>query len=150
MVGFLVVADSPQGRQHVGKRWFLLARVPRSNGELNESMADLMEPHHHNAVEEERHRSGPLDRLDHSIGLLSKAHELLTILKGAFDRPATGIGRKDLLRVPVEIGAVEHLIGPRPFEVAGQNDRQQAVAAGLVGVRQSLEQKRTVSPSSTP
>ena len=32
----------------------------------------------------------------------------------------------------IELGAVEHLVGPSALEVADQNDRQQAVAAGLV------------------
>src|SRR4029077_19091073 len=48
------------------------------------------------------------------------------------NRPTTGVGREDLTRVPVELGAVEHLVGPAALLVADQNDRQQAVAARLV------------------
>src|SRR5271157_4322963 len=31
--GFFLVTDPPQGRQHVGERWFLLLGVPRPEGE---------------------------------------------------------------------------------------------------------------------
>src|ERR1700716_4178649 len=95
-------------------------------------MAHPMKPDHHDAVEKERPRRSPLDGLGHAVGLFPETHELLAVLKSAFDRPATGVGREDLSRVPVELGAVEHLVGPSALEVADQNDRQQAVAARLV------------------
>ena len=90
-------------------------------------MANPIEPRHHHTVHEERHRRGSLDGLGHSVGLLSQSHELLAVFKSAFDRPATGVRRKNLSHVPVELGAVEHLVGAATLLVANQDDRQQAV-----------------------
>ena len=50
--GFLLVADPPQGRQHVGERRFFLLAVPGSEGKAKELMTRLVEPNHHQAVDE--------------------------------------------------------------------------------------------------
>ena len=130
--GFFVVAHLSEGRQHVGEGRFLLVTVPRSNGKLNELMAHAMKPHHHHTVVEERHGCRPFDGLGETVGLFPEAHQLLAVFKRAFDRPAAGVGRKDQTRIPVELRAVKHLVGPPALEVADQNDRQQTVAAGFV------------------
>ena len=95
-------------------------------------MTRLVEPNHHQSVDEQRHRRGPLDGLGKTIGRVLQAQELLAIFKGAFDRPAAGIGREDLPRRPIELGAVEHLIGAFPFQVAHQDDGQKSVPSRLV------------------
>ena len=84
------------------------------------------------AVDEHGHRCGPLDGLGEAIGRVLQSQELLAVFKCALDRPATRIGREDLPRRPIELGAVEHLIGPLPFEVVHQDDGQQSVPARLV------------------
>ena len=95
-LGFLVVAQPPQGRQHVGERRFFLLVIPGPEGKTDGLMARLVEPNHHQAVDEQRHRGGPLDRLGKTIGRVLQSQELLAVFKCAFDRPATGIGREDL------------------------------------------------------
>src|SRR5205823_3496163 len=42
------------------------------------------------------------------------------------------IGGEDLAGIPVELGAVEHLIGPLTLKVPRQDDGQKTLAAGLV------------------
>ena len=61
-----------------------------------------------------------------------QAQELLAILKGAFNGPATSIGRQDFPRRPIKLRTVEHLIGTFPFHVARQDDGQKSVLSRLV------------------
>ncbi len=131
-LGFLVVTDPSQGRQHVGERWFLLLGVPGAEGKSKEAVTCLVEPNHHQAGEDQRHGRGAFDGLGKTIGRILQTQELLAVFKGAFDGPAARVGGEDLPGGPIELGAVEHLIRSFPLQVAHQDDGQEAVTSGLV------------------
>ena len=130
--GFLLQADTAQRGQEISKRRFLLARIPRPVGKLDKLMSRLVEPHHDQTIEHQRKRRGSPDGLGQTIGRVLQSQELLAVFEGAFNRPAVGVCCQDLACAPIQLGAVEHLIGTFPFQVAHQDDRQLTVSAGLV------------------
>ena len=101
-------------------------------GNAKETVTRLVEPNHHQAVEDQRHGRGSFHGLGKTIGGIFQTQELLAIFKGAFDGPATGVGGEDLPGGPIELGAVEHLIRSFPLQVAHQDDGQEAVTPGRV------------------
>ena len=101
-------------------------------GKLDELMSRLVEPHHDQTIEHQRKRRGPLDGLGQTIGRVLQSEKLFAVFEGAFNRPAVGVCCQDLPCAPIQLGAVEHLIGAFPFQVAHQDDRQLAVSACLV------------------
>src|SRR5271165_4114909 len=62
----------------------------------------------------------------------SRPKNCLQLSKGAFNRPATSIGREDFPCCPIKLGTVEHLIGAFPFHVVRQDDRQKSILSRLV------------------
>src|SRR5271157_1051148 len=95
-------------------------------------MTRLVKPNHYEGVDEQRHRRGARDGLGNSIGRVLQAQELLAIFEGAFNGPATSIGREYLPRRPIKLGTIEHLIWAFSFHVARQNDGQQSILSRLV------------------
>ena len=130
--GFLLQADAAQRGQEISKRRFFLARIPWPVRKSDELMARLVEPHHDQTIEQQRKRRGSLDGFGQTIGRVLQSQELFAVFEGAFNRPAVGVRCQDLACAPIQFGAVEHLIGAFPFQVAHQDDRQLAVSACLV------------------
>ena len=95
-------------------------------------MPGLVEPHHDQAIDHQRHRRGTFDCLGQTIRRVFQPQELLAILEGAFNRPTIGVCCQNLPRAPIKLGAVEHLIGAFSFQIMYQDDRQLAVSTSLV------------------
>src|SRR5271166_5049621 len=95
-------------------------------------MTSSVKPYDDQGVEEQRHGRSTLDGLGKTVGRVFKSQELLAVFKCAFDSPAAGVGGENLPGGPVQFGAVEHLIGTLPFQIAHQDDGQQPVASCLV------------------
>ena len=95
-------------------------------------MTGSVKPYDDHGVEEQRHGRGSPDGLGKTVGRVFKSQELLAVFKCAFDGPAAGVGGENLPGSPVQFGAVEHLIGTLPFQIAHQDDGQQPVTSGLV------------------
>ena len=95
-------------------------------------MTGSVKPYDDHGVEDQRHGRGSLDGLGKTVGRVFKSQELLAVFKGAFDGPAAGVGGENLPGSPVQFGAVEHLIGTLPLQIAHQDDGQQPVATGFV------------------
>ena len=130
--GFLLQTDTTQRGQEISKRRFLLARIPRPVRKTDELMSCLVEPHDDQTIEQQRKGRGPLDGFGQTIGRVLQSQKLLAVLEGTFNRPAVGVCRQDLSCAPIQLGAVEHLIGTFPVQVVHQDDRQLAVSACLV------------------
>ena len=86
-LGFLVVTQPSQGRQHVGERRFGFLGVPGPEGKLEGLMTTLVKPHDHDTVEEQGHRCRPLHGLGQTIGRVLQSQELLAVFKGALRLP---------------------------------------------------------------
>src|SRR5208282_1008716 len=107
------------------------------------TMAPLMKPYHDQAVNHERHRRCPPHGLLRAVGWIFQAEQLLAILESDLDRPPRRICRKDFSGIPVETGAVEHLLRAFAQRVAHQDDGQQPILACLVVQRlHGLDQER--------
>ena len=131
-LGFFLVADQPQGRQHVGEGRLFLLGVPGAEGKPKETVPRLMEPNRDQAVEDQRHGRGSFHCLGKTIGGIFQTQELLAVFKGAFDGPAAGVGGEDLPGGPIELGALEHLIRSLPLQIAHQDDGQEPIPPSLV------------------
>src|SRR5277367_6506342 len=122
--GFLLQAYAAQRGQEISKRRFFLARIPGPFWKLDELMSRLVEPHHDQTGEQQRKRRGPLDGFRQTIGRVLQAQELFAVFEGTLNRPTVGVCCQYLSRAPIQLGAVEHLIGAFPVQVVYQNDRQ--------------------------
>jgi hypothetical protein len=76
---FLFVADPPQGCQHVGERRFFLPGIPGTGWKTKRSVTRPVEPDHHHAGEDQRHRRRPFHRLGEPIGGILQPQELFAI-----------------------------------------------------------------------
>ena len=130
--GFLIVTGLSKSRQHIGEGRFSLFEIPWPERKTDQSMSRLVKPNDDQAVDEHRHGRGSLDGLGKTIGRVFQTQELFAAFKSAFDGPATGIGREDFPRCPIELRTVEHLLGTFPFQIAHQDDGQQSVPSRLV------------------
>jgi len=106
-----LVSLLPQCRQHVRERGFFLVAVPGSFWKLHQTVAEHLEPSHDHAVQEESHGRRATHRQTDAVGGIFQAQILLAVFEGAFDGPTVSVGSQDLANVPVEVGAVEQLVG---------------------------------------
>ena len=118
--GFFLVTDPPQGRQHIGERWFFLLGVPGPERKAEQLMTRLVKPNHYQSVDEQRHRRGPPlprrpweDDWQGPPSPRTACNSQRCIQWPSDKHRPTGFPRR-----PIKLRTVEHLIGTFPFHVA--------------------------------
>ena len=129
---FLLPTHTTQGSEQIGERGLLLAAIPGTLGESQMAMAFLMKPQHDQAVQHQRHRRGASHGLLGAVGRVLQPQQLFAVFEGHLDGPSRGVGRKNLSSLPVQTGAVEHLVGTFAQDIAHQDDGQEPVLARFV------------------